>query len=68
MFKIQRQHLAIQIIALGLANIRTTLHNVLRSQDDSHLCMRVLYDRESVVDMSHMILQRCTTVARPFTN
>ncbi len=28
MFQIQRQHLAIQIVALGLTNIRATLHYV----------------------------------------
>ncbi len=32
MFKIQRQHLAIQIVALGLMNIRTMLHNVVLSR------------------------------------
>ncbi len=33
MFKIQRQHLAIQIVALGLTNSRTTLHNVVLTRN-----------------------------------
>ncbi len=33
MFKIQRQHLEIQIVALGLTNIRTRLHNVVLTRD-----------------------------------
>ena len=33
MFKVQRQHLAIQIVALDLPNIRTTLHNVVLTRN-----------------------------------
>ncbi len=35
MFKTQRQHLTIQMVALGLTNIRTTLHNVVLTRNSA---------------------------------
>ncbi len=47
-----------------LCRLTRVLCEFLRSQDDSHLCMRVLYDHESVIRHVAYDLATCTTVAR----